>query len=183
MVELSTFDNRDYDPGANRIVRLLWYVVNALLFDSWIHLGSRFKMTVLRAFGAKVGAGVVIKPRVNIKQPWRLQIGAYSWIGEGVWIDNLAEIDIGSNVCISQGAYLFTGNHDFTDPAFGLTIKRIKVSDGAWIGAQSTVCPGVVVGKQSVLAACSTLSEDSEPDGIYRGNPAKRIKIRTIAAN
>ncbi|MBI3441916.1 MAG: colanic acid biosynthesis acetyltransferase WcaF, partial [Proteobacteria bacterium] len=95
-VNLGAYDNRGYDPGAGRLKRSLWYVVNAMLFHSWLFPGSAFKCTVLRLFGASVGKDVRIKPRVNIKYPWYLIVGDNVWIGEGVWIDNLTWVKLGS---------------------------------------------------------------------------------------
>ena len=63
--------------------------------------------------------GVVIKPNVKIKYPWNLYIGNNSWLGEKVWIDNLDIVSVGNNCCISQGAYLLTGNHDYRSEYFG----------------------------------------------------------------
>jgi putative colanic acid biosynthesis acetyltransferase WcaF len=135
----------------------------------------------LRIFGASVGAGVVIKPRVNIKYPWFLEIGDNVWIGEDVWIDNLASVVIGNNVCISQGAYLLTGNHDYKDKYFGLVTAGITVHDGAWIGARCLVCPGADIAEHVVLTVCSVLSaQHTEPYGIYQGNPARLVKQREI---
>ena len=73
---------------------------------------SGLKVFLLQLFGAKVGKGVVIKPNVNIKYPWLLEIGDYTWIGERAWIDNLAQVKIGKNCCISQGAMLLCGNNN-----------------------------------------------------------------------
>ena len=70
------------------------------------------KVRLLKMFGAKIGKGLVIKNNVIIKQPWYLTIGDDCWIGENVWIDNIDKVSIGSDVCISQGAMLLTGNHD-----------------------------------------------------------------------
>ena len=100
------------------------------------------------------------------------------WIGEGSWIDNLDYIKIESNVCISQGSYLCTGNHDWTDPNFGLIVKPITIERGAWIGAKSIILPGVTVGNHSIITAGSVLKEDAEPYMIYSGNPAVKIKKR-----
>ena len=179
-VELRNYDSRGYSAGAGISKRALWYVVNALFFHSWLHLGSPFKRALLRFFGARIGARVVIKPRVNIKYPWHLEIADDVWIGEGVWLDNLVRISIASNVCVSQGAFLLTGNHDYTDPAFGLIVKPIIVEEGAWVGAQAIVCPGVKVGRCAVVTVGSVLTQDAAPSGIYAGNPARSVKSRQI---
>ena len=140
-MDLSTFCNDDFDRGASRAKELAWLVLSALLVAGPIP-GSGWRATILRAFGARIGAGVVFKPRVRIKFPWRLEIGANSWIGEGAWIDNLAEVRIGHDVCISQDAYLGTGNHDWTSPSFDLVTARITIKDQCWVGARATVAPG-----------------------------------------
>ena len=90
-----------------------WYLINNMFFRSYILPVSKIKKGLLKGFGARVGKGLVIKPGVNIKYPWLLEIGDYVWIGEGVWIDNLTNIRIGNDTCISQGAMLLTGNHDY----------------------------------------------------------------------
>ena len=107
-------------------VRAAWYVVNAILFRSSLFglAPSRAKAHILRLFGARVGRGVVIKPRVDIKSPWFLTLGDHVWLGERVWIDNHTEVTLGSNVCVSQGAYIFTGNHDWSNPAFPFFCKK-----------------------------------------------------------
>jgi len=179
-MDLSKYDNSNYDPGANLIVRTLWYMINAALFHTWLFPVSRIKCALLRLFGAEVGRGVVIKPRVNIKYPWNLKIGSFVWIGEGVWLDSLDLITIGSNVCISQDAYLLTGNHDYKDPAFSLITKPINIEDGVWVGARSIVCPGAVLRENAILTVASILTGDTEKNRIYQGNPAQNIRERKI---
>lgn len=179
-MNLALYDNSHYSPGGGRVRRALWYVVNALVFNSWLCPFSGFKSSVLRVFGARLGRGVVIKPRVNIKYPWNLTVGDHVWIGEGVWIDNLTTVAIDSHVCISQGAYLLTGNHDYKDPAFGLMVGEIHVERAVWVGARAVVCPGVRVARGTVLTAGSILRTDSEPAGIYSGNPAAWVRRRDM---
>lgn len=180
-VELSQYDNSWYCPGRGLIVRLIWHCVNVLFFQNALNLSSYLKVLLLRCFGAKVGAGVVIKPGINIKYPWNIQIGDHVWIGENTWFDSLAPIEIGNNACISQGAYLCTGNHDWSDPAFGLIVKPIIVQDGAWIGAHAVILPGLTVASHSVLTAGSVLTQSSESYTIYAGNPAVSIKKRVVS--
>jgi len=178
-MDLSRYDRRGYTPGAGVGKRLTWYIINALFFDSWLLPSSPIKRGILRAFAARVGAGVIIKPRVNIKYPWRLEVGDHSWIGEGVWIDNLVRVSIESNVCLSQGAYLLTGNHDYRDLKFGLLTGEIVIEEGAWVGAKAIVGPGTRMGREAVLVAGSVLSSDAQAGGVYRGNPATWVRSRS----
>lgn len=179
-VDLSRYDRRGYLPGRGRLVRALWYLCNATLFASWLLPLSGPKRRLLRMFGAKIGRGVVIKPRVNIKYPWRLQVGDYCWIGEGTWIDNLVDVTCGHDVCLSQGAYLVTGNHDYKDRRFGFMGSPIILEDGSWIGAFAVLCPGSRLARNSILTVKSVLRGETAPDGIYSGNPACRVRDRKI---
>ncbi|MFC4261284.1 WcaF family extracellular polysaccharide biosynthesis acetyltransferase [Ferruginibacter yonginensis] len=178
-VDLSTFNNQWYQPGSP-IKRLLWYFINVVFFKSSCFPFYALKTFLLRLFGATVGKGVCIKPCVNIKYPWLLTIGDYVWIGEQVWIDNLAKVTIGNHVCISQNALLLCGNHDYTSTQFDLIVKPIVIEDGAWIGAQSTVCGGAHCATHTVVALGAVLVGDTTPYAIYKGNPAVKVKDRVI---
>lgn len=179
-VDLSAFSNPEFDRGAPKWKEALWLVVSLILFRGSPFCLSPLKRAVLRLFGAQIGVGVTIKPQVKITFPWKLSIGDYAWIGEESWMLNLDHITIGSNVCISQRAFLCTGNHDYTSRTFDLITKPIVVGDGAWIGANSWVGPGVTVGPLAVLAAGSVATKDLDSSGIYSGNPATFRKTRTL---
>ena len=175
--DLSLYNNTAYHPGGNLVKRTLWFYVNAFLFKTSLIPSSRLKVYLLRLFGAIVGKGVVIKPCVNIKYPWLLQIGDHSWIGEEVWIDNLVQVRIGNHVCLSQGALLLTGSHNYKDPAFGLITGSIILEDGVWICAKAIVTQGITAGSHSVLSAGSIATKNLDPCVIYQGNPATKIKL------
>ncbi|MEY3399120.1 MAG: hypothetical protein RL220_1714 [Bacteroidota bacterium] len=176
--DLSRFNNQWYQPGP-LISRVLWYFTGAAVLRSALP-GNSHRRFWLRLFGAKVGKGVVIKPRVIIKYPWKLEIGDHAWIGEQVWIDNLGKVTIGSHSCLSQGAMLLCGNHDYTKIAFDLMVGDITLEDGVWIGARSTVCPGALCRSHSVLSVGSVLVGEMEAYSIYRGNPAVKIRERKM---
>ena len=182
-VNNSLYTNNWYKQkiGAGRLKQLLWYYTNVLFFINPFNPLSSVKKFLLKLFGASVGKGVVIKPGVNIKYPWKLAIGDHTWIGEGVWIDNLAFINIGKNVCISQGAMLLTGNHNYSKTTFDLMVQQIVLEDGVWIGAKAMVCPGVICKTHAVLAAMSVATKNLEPYSIYQGNPAILTKQRVIS--
>lgn len=141
-IDLSQFRNEEFNPGKNFFIRTIWFFVNSFIFQSNLFPFYTLKKYILILFGAKIGKNFVIKPSVNIKYPWFLSIGNNVWIGEKVWIDNLTNISIGKNVCISQGAFLLTGNHNYKSIKFDLIVKGITLEDGVWIGAKSIVCPG-----------------------------------------
>ena len=181
-VDLSKFSTGGFDRGSGRIKEAAWLVLSLVLFRLCPLKLSGLKCAVLRALGAKVGRGVVIKPQVGITFPWKLTLGDHVWLGEECWLLNLAPIVIESHVCISQRTFLCTGNHDYKSPAFDLIVKPIRVETGAWIGANALVGPGVTVGSHAVLTAGSVATANLSPFKIYRGNPAVAVKERVITA-
>lgn len=179
-VDLSKYDNSWYNTGANTLKRTLWYFINILFIMNPLLPISCIKVWVLRMFGAEIGKNVVIKPSVNIKYPWNLKIGDNTWIGEKVWLDNLVQISIGSNCCISQGAMLLCGNHNYKKETFDLIVDTITIEDGCWIGAKAMVCPGVTMRTHSMLSVMSVAKCDTQAYGVFCGNPAIKIREREI---
>jgi len=179
--DLNSFNNSWYKPGRKKVVLVLWYFTNLLFFRSFFPLYGA-KRGLLRLFGARVGKGVIIKPHVSIKYPWKLSLGDYAWIGESVWIDNLAQVTLGKNSCVSQGALLLCGNHNYKKSSFDLIVEEIVLEEGAWAGAKTVVCPGVRMGSHSLLTVGSIATSNLEPYFIYQGNPAIKVKERVIRA-
>jgi putative colanic acid biosynthesis acetyltransferase WcaF len=178
--DLLSYNNSPYHPGGNAVKRVLWYYVNALIFKSSLFPFYGIKNVLLRLFGAKIGNEVEIKPGVSIKYPWLLTIGNEVWVGENVWIDNLVMVTIGSNICISQGATLLTGSHDYKKISFNLITGSIILEDGVWIGAQAIVNQGITVATHAVLTARSVATNNLEPYTVYQGNPAIKVRDRVI---
>lgn len=176
-MDLSKYPIRPFDRGRSALMELAWIVVQSLFVHSWLP-GSAHRVWLLRKFGARIGQGVVIKQFVRVKFPWRLSIGEHTWIGEGAWIDNLAQVNIGSHCCISQNAYLCTGSHDWKSNTFDLITKPITIEDQAWVAAGSQVAPGVTIGRAAVLALGAVALADLQPGWIYQGNPAQPVKPR-----
>jgi putative colanic acid biosynthesis acetyltransferase WcaF len=176
-MKLNLFENKEFSRGSHPVIEAVWVLVSAFLVSSFIP-GSRYRVTLLKIFGAKIGNRVVLKPCLKVKFPWKLEVGDDVWIGEKVWIDNLANVCIGSNSCISQGAYLCTGSHDWTSQRFDLITKEIHIQDQCWVGAMSKLSPGTTLYKGAVLTIGSTASGELEGWSIYQGNPALKIKDR-----
>jgi putative colanic acid biosynthesis acetyltransferase WcaF len=168
------------DIGAGKTKQMLWYFFNIFFFKNTLNVFSGLKVRLLRLFGSQIGEGVVIKPGVNIKYPWKLFIGDHTWIGENVWIDNLSDIRIGANVTVSQGALLLTGTHDHTKVSFDFMSHPIILEDGAWIGAKAIVTGGVTCHTHSILGINSLAENNLKPYIIYKGNPAVAVITRNI---
>lgn len=178
-VRLKDFDKSiGFNREASTIKVIAWYIVKILFFLTAFPFPCAFKIALLRLFGAKVGDGLVIKPRVNIHYPWKLDIGKDVWIGEEVFILNFEKMTIGDNVCISQRAFLCGGNHDYRVPSMPYRNAPIVLEDGCWVGAACFIGPGVTIGLDTVVSAGSVVTKSLEPNGIYKGNPAVYIKPR-----
>ncbi|WP_310483502.1 WcaF family extracellular polysaccharide biosynthesis acetyltransferase [Chamaesiphon sp. VAR_48_metabat_403] len=181
-MRLDRYTVGQYSPGAPLWQQVAWYYLGLPIVKSHWIVGSGFKCTVLRWFGAQIGEGVRIKPGLKIKFPWRLVVGDFVWLGEDCWIDNVAMVTIDTQTCISQGVYLCTGNHDWSSPTFDLKDLPIHIGSGCWIAAKATIGPGVTVGDGAVLCLGSVTGRSLDPMTVYAGNPAQPIKQRKIAA-
>jgi putative colanic acid biosynthesis acetyltransferase WcaF len=177
--DLSKYNNSWYKPGS-KLKIILWYILSRVFIDTSIPFPYSLKRSILRLFGAKVGKRVVFKQRVIIKYPWFLTVGDETWIGENVWIDNLTDVTVGKNCCLSQGSMLLTGNHDYKKSTFDLILKPIILEDGSWVGAKATVCPGVTIHSHAVLSVGSVATTDLKSSTIYQGNPAVNKTQRLI---
>jgi putative colanic acid biosynthesis acetyltransferase WcaF len=181
-VRLQDFRGDDLDRGRPLMFEVIWHLTKMFFFLSAFPWPSSFKAALLRLFGANVGYGCVIKPRVNIHFPWKLNIGNHVWIGEEVFILNFEPISIGSQSCISQRAFLCGGNHDYRDPAMRYRNGPITIGEGVWIGAGVFICPDITIATEAIVRALSVVNKDLAAGMIYSGNPCiavgERWKIR-----
>ena len=175
-MDLSRYDNSDFARGAPAWKEALWLLARGVFFETWLPWPSQLRAALLRAFGARVGRGVVVRAHVNISFPWRLTVGEHVWIGEDAGILSLAQVTIESHVCISQRAYLCTGSHDYRRQDFKLVTRPITVRAGSWIAAAAFIAPGVEIGAGAVVAAGSVVTRDVPPNALVRGNPAEVVK-------
>lgn len=173
------FDTEGYSPGASKPKIILWYLVDIIFFKTKAIPFSNVLVSILRLFGAKIGKDVRIKPGIFVKYPWRLHVGDHCWLAD-CYIDNLADVTIGPNCCLSQKSVLITGNHAYNRQGFNLITSEIVLEEGVWIGACAMVCPGVIARSHSVLTMGSVATGELLAYTIYQGNPATERRQRTI---
>jgi putative colanic acid biosynthesis acetyltransferase WcaF len=160
-----------YDKRRGFVIQALWVAVSTLIFPQ-VWCPNRLRIELLRWFGADIGEGVLIRHRVRVQWPWNLSIGDNSWVGTDAELYNLDNIIIGSDVCISQHAYVCTGSHDRRSPTFEFDNGPIILEDGVWLCARSTVLRGVTIGANSVIAATALVTRDVPTNSIVRPPPA-----------
>lgn len=170
-------------PGAGEAwgrpawVVMLWLVVELAVVSNPLQVSSRLRAWALTAFGAQIGEGVILRPRLRVKFPWKLQIGDRTWIGESVWIHNQDIVTLGDDVVISQGCFLTTGSHAFRDD-MALVTRPITVQDGAWVTSRCVVLAGSTICTSAVVLP-NTVVRGEVPAGVlYSGVPGATLGER-----
>lgn len=163
-----------------KIGRALWMLIGKPLFRLSFHNWHRFRATLLRLFGAKIGKGVAIRPTANIEVPWMITIDEGATVGDHAILYSLGRIRIGKRSIISQYAHLCAGTHDYTDHTFRLIRAPVTIGDDVWIGADAFIGPGVQVGSLAVVGARSSTYKNLGEKQVYVGNPAKPVKERVL---
>ena len=162
----------------NRITRTVWQFV-WFLGASWTPPPfHRWRVLLLRIFGAKVSFKAYIYSDVKVWAPWNLVMEEYATLGRGVICYNIDTVKIGKKSVISQYSHLCTGTHDYSKSLFVLYSKPITIGDFVWICANTFVGPGVVIGDGAILSSGGVTQNNLDPWTIYRGNPAVMFKSR-----
>lgn len=158
----------------------VWEVVWTL-FVRWLPKPfSRWHVFLLKTFGCKVSGRPFIAPTCRIYAPWLLEIGDHACLATRSEVYNLGLVKIGERVTIAQYAYLCNGTHDFNRESLPLLVGNMIVEDDVFVGAKALVLPGLFLGKASIIGAGAVITKDTEPYGIYAGNPAKILKKRVL---
>lgn len=168
---LRGFTGAGYDKGRGLALQALWFAALNLLFVKW-WFPPRLRPALLRAFGARIGRRVLIRHRVRIQWPWKLEVGDDVWIGEDAWLVNLEPISIGSDVCVSQGALLCTGSHRRRSATFEFDNGPIRLEPGCWVAARAVVLRGVTVGPGAVVGANAVAHRDVRPGAVVTAGVA-----------
>jgi putative colanic acid biosynthesis acetyltransferase WcaF len=157
-----------------------WKFINKTFFRYSPFFARKYRIALVRLFGADVSWTCSLDRTTVIDLPWNLKIGNLSSTGEGCWIYCLDKITIGENTCIGKNVFLLTGSHDVNSKHFNLVTSPILIGSGVWVSTGSYILPGITIGNYAVVAAGSVVVKTVEPWSIVGGNPAKFIKKREI---
>ncbi len=178
MQQLNKFTLPKNFRGRSGLVVQLWWMTDFFFFKLSPQIMYGWRRFLLRLFGAKIGKNVIIRPTVTITYPWKVTIGDDSWIGDNAELYSLGEIEIGSNVVISQKSYLCAASHEYDKEDFPIFAQKITIEDECWLATDVYVAPGVTIGKGTVVGARSSVFHDLPSSKVCVGSPAKIIKDR-----
>ncbi len=162
---------------SEQVRRILWSVGRWLIvlsprpFFGW-------RRAVLRLFGARIGAHVNIYPTAHLYMPWNVEIGAWSALGEDVFVYSLGKVRIGQSVTLSYRAHVCAGTHDLRDPTLPLLKPPVAIEDGVFVGTEAFIGPGVTVERGAIVGARAVVVKHVGPLSIVAGNPARPIGRR-----
>jgi putative colanic acid biosynthesis acetyltransferase WcaF len=165
----------------NRARRQLWNLTYLLVFRWSPRPSHRWRSSLLRLFGARVGRGCHVYPGVRVWAPWNLVLGDHVGVADGAILYNMDRMTIGDYAVISQGAHLCGGTHDYNSGDFQLIAKPIVIGARAWICAEAFVHPGVTVPEGAVVGARAVVTRSlHDAWTVYAGNPCRPIGRRQV---
>ena len=168
--------------GSIKMKRVVWNVTAALLFRPFITpVFRKWRLMLLRLFGAQVEWDANVYASVKIWAPWMLRMGHRACLGPEVICYNQDWVVLEDDAIVSQYAYLCTAGHDISQANTadeGLITAPVVLRKGAWIGSRAFVNMGVEIGEGAVVGATASVYKSVEPWTVVGGNPAKVLKKR-----
>ncbi|MBO4331681.1 MAG: sugar O-acetyltransferase [Paludibacteraceae bacterium] len=119
---------------------------------------------------------------VRILTPFICDFGNRVSFGKGVFINHSAifsasgGIEFEDGVMLAPAVRIATINHDFNERHTKYTYGKVTIRKNAWIGMGATICPGVTIGRYSIVAAGAVVTKDVPDYTVVGGCPAKVIK-------
>lgn len=163
-------------------LRMLLWEWNWLMMCRWTPKPmNAWRLMWLGLYGAKIHGRPFVHQRARIAIPWNLTLHDHACLGDGAVAYSLGEIEIMPDATVAQEAYLCTGSHDFNNPVRPLITGKILIGRSAFVGARAFVMPGVTVGDNAIIGACSVVTKDVDANARVAGNPA--LVLRPTSSN
>lgn len=165
----------------NKLSRLGWRFVESLFFRPFIGVVfNRWRIFLLKVFGAQIGRGCKVAATATFWQPWNISMGDFVCIADGVNCYTADRIFLGDYSTVSQNSYLCTASHDISFLSRPFVSAPIKIERHAWVCAEAFVGLGVTVGEGAIVAARAVVVRDVVAWKVVAGNPARVVKERVI---
>lgn len=162
-------------------LRMLLWEWSWLLMCQWTPKPmNAWRLMWLKLHGAKIYGRPFVHQRARIAIPWNLTLHDRACLGDGAVAYSLGEIEIMPDATVAQEAYLCTGTHNFNNPVRPLQTGKIIIGRSAFVGARAFVMPGVTVGENAIVGACSVVTRNVHADTRVAGNPAQTLRSASI---
>ena len=142
---------------------------------------NRLRPALLRSIGYKVGRQTSISPPSYL-HGGDAEIGSGCFINLGAYFDLSGKVTIGDQVHFGHHVTIVTSEHAVGGPerrCGPISAMPVVIGDGAWIGANALILPGVTIGKGAVVAAGAVVSK-SVPDNVVVGGVPARV-LRSLS--
>ncbi len=151
----------------------------------FLHLIGWFPSHHVRRFffrlaGMQIGAGSTLHMGARFYNPAQIHIGTDTIIGEGAVLDGRAHLQIGDHVDFATEVMVYNAQHDIESPTFAAEVAPVIIHDYVFVGPRAIILPGVTIGKGAIVAAGAVVTKDVEPYAIVGGVPAKVIGERKL---
>lgn len=158
---------------------LLEFIVFILHCVGYIpcHIFRRF---FYRFFGMKIGGGSTLHMFARFYNPFNIEIGEDSIIGERAVLDGRDKLIIGNHVDIATDVMIYNAEHNVKDPNFKAVCAPVMIEDYVFIGPRAIILPGVTIKKGAVVGAGAVVTKNIEENIIVGGVPAKEIGVREV---
>ncbi len=158
---------------SQRIKMVMWEYVWMLLCSWTPKPANPWRIFWLKVFGANMYGQPFVHQRARIQIPWNLTMHHCACLGDRANAYTLGKIEIQEYSIIAQEAYLCTGTHAFNEPAKNLITTPIKIGSHVFVGARAFVMPGVTIGDNAIIGACSVVTRNVASNQSVKGNPAR----------
>lgn len=167
-----------------KIKRVAWNVTAALLFRPFITpVFRKWRIALLRWFGAKIEWDANVYASVKIWAPWMLKMGHRACLGPEVICYNQDWVVLEDDAIVSQYSYLCTAGHDvnmMNTADQSLITSSILLRSKSWVGSRAFIGMGIEIGEGAVVGATASVYKNVEPWSVVGGNPSKLIKMRKL---
>ncbi|WP_447641633.1 MULTISPECIES: putative colanic acid biosynthesis acetyltransferase [Chitinophagaceae] len=170
----------DNIPTSDKIRRLIWLMVSLFLFRPFgLPVFNKWRIFLLKSFGAKIGKHSKVYSSAYIPSPWNLIMGEHSTIGPQVKL-HIGKTTLGNKVTISQRSYLCSATHEINSINTPFIAGAITIKDYAWVAAETFIMSNITIGEGAIVGARAAVFKNVEDWTVVGGNPATFLKKRII---
>ncbi|KGM97345.1 transferase [Clostridium botulinum] len=160
-----------------RYLHFLWDVIDKSPMSIITNFSIPFRRILAKKLFKSCGKNFIAEENVRFNVPDNIEIGDDVILSTGVFIDSKGGVNIENFVGVAEGVHIFTHSHSEHDHTIR-GYKPVILKEYSKIYSNCTILPGVTIGKQAIVGACSVVNKDVEKDSLVVGVPTKKVRDR-----